>query len=222
MAKRTIRIGGYRYEHTEALFDGRVTIEGVNATFESSPLISGMFRKMAQNEYDVSEFGFTYFLRSWDTEELPFLALPIFPNRNFCHSAIYMNTDSGIREPRDLVGKTIGEFALYGHDAGVWPNGIPSDKYGVELASCKWIIGGTNYPISAFDWIPQPVPEGVDVRHAADGENSLRCSNRVQLTLSSPSTYQRPCSMALLRSAACFPTTKPWNANTIAAPESSQ
>lgn len=170
MTTRTLRIGGYRYEHTAALFDGRITIDGVDATFHSSPLISDTFYKMAQGEYDVAEYGLTYFLRSWDTEESPFLALPIFPNRNFRHSAIYVNADAGIEKPEDLAGKTIGEFALFGHDAGVWPKGILSDDFGVDPASCKWVIGGTDFPIPSFGWIPQPIPAGVDVRHAAEGQ----------------------------------------------------
>jgi 4,5-dihydroxyphthalate decarboxylase len=52
----------------------------------------------------------------------------------------------------------------------VWPKGILADDYGVTPDQCRWIIGGTNHPIPSFDWIPQPVPTGVDVRHAAHGE----------------------------------------------------
>lgn len=169
MSHQRLRIGGYRYEHTEPLFDGRVSIEGVDAAFDSSPLISDVFYKMAMGEYDVAEFGLTYFLRSFDTEDSPFLALPIFPNRNFRHSAIFINTNSGIAKPAGLAGRTIGEFALYGHDAGVWPKGILSDEYGVRPESCRWVIGGTDHPIPAFSWIPQPVPDGVEIRHAPDG-----------------------------------------------------
>lgn len=169
MARQPLRIGGYRYEHTEPLFDGRVSIEGVDAVFDSSPLLSDIFYKMVKGEYDAAEFGLTYFLRTFDTEESPFLALPIFPNRNFRHSAIFINTGSGIEKPDDLAGRTIGEFALYGHDPGVWVKGILSDEYGVRPESCRWVIGGTDHPIPAFTWIPQPVPDGVDVRHAPDG-----------------------------------------------------
>jgi 4,5-dihydroxyphthalate decarboxylase len=160
----------FGYEHTAALLDGRVKIEGVDATWHTAGLISDIFQGMAQGAYDVAEFGLTYFLRTWDTDESPFLALPIFPNRNFRHSAIFVNADSGISKPEDLAGKTIGEFGLYGHDAGVWPKGILSDEYGVTPDQCRWVIGGTDHPIPSFGWIPQPVPAGVEVRHAADGE----------------------------------------------------
>jgi hypothetical protein len=137
--------------------------------FDSSPIVSDVFFKMAKGGYDVAEFGLTYFLRSFDTEESPFLALAIFPNRNFRHSAIFIDTDSGIEKPEDLAGRRIGEFALYGHDPGVWAKGILSDEHGVRPESCRWVIGGTDHPLPAFTWILQPVPEGVDVRHAPDG-----------------------------------------------------
>lgn len=165
-----LRIASYAYEHTEALFDGRVTIDGVDATYESAPLVSDIFRRLIEGHYDVAEYGLTYFLRTFDLDDSPFLALPIFPNRNFRHSSVFVNTAAGIERPQDLAGRTIGEFAMFGHDPGVWIKGIFSDEYGVTPDQCRWVIGGTDHPIPAFDWVPQPVPDGIDVRHAADGE----------------------------------------------------
>ncbi|MDL9946768.1 4,5-dihydroxyphthalate decarboxylase [Gordonia sp. ABSL11-1] len=168
MNELPLRIGGYRYEHTRALFDGKIPIDGVQPTFVSSALISDVFEQMAGGELDVAEYGFTYFLRSWDTPESPLVALPIFPNRNFRHEALFVSERSGIGRPEDLAGKTIGEFALWGHDPGVWMKGILADEYGVTPEQCRWVIGGTDFPIPSFDWIPQPVPDGVDVRHAPE------------------------------------------------------
>ncbi|QWF79331.1 4,5-dihydroxyphthalate decarboxylase [Amycolatopsis sp. CA-230715] len=165
-----LRIGTYRYEHTAALVDGTVAIEGVDASFETAPLVSDVFERMVRGDFDVAELGLTYFLRTFDLDVAPFLALPIFPNRNFRHSAIFVNTASGITDPRDLAGKTVGEFALYGHDPGVWVKGILADEHDVTPDRCRWVVGGTNHPIPSFGWIPQPVPAGVDVRHAEDGE----------------------------------------------------
>jgi len=69
-----------------------------------------------------------------------------------------------------LAGKAIGEFALWGTDPGVWIKGVPADEFGVTPDQCKWVIGGTNFPIPSFGWVPQPVPENVEVRHAEDDE----------------------------------------------------
>ena len=172
MTDLKLKVGTYRYEHTEALIDGRVRIDGVDATLETSGLISDLFYKMTKRELDISEFGLTYFLRTFDLEDSPFLALPIFPNRNFRHEALFVNVDSGIKTPADLVGKTIGEFALWGHDVGVWMKGILTDDYGVTPDQMSWVIGGTDHPIPAFDWIPQPIPDGVRVRHT-EGDETL-------------------------------------------------
>ena len=169
MAAR-LRVATYPYEHTEALLDGRVPIDGVDATFETASLVSDIFQRTVERRYDVSEYGLTYFLRTFDLEDSPFLALPIFPNRNFRHSAVFVNTAAGIERPQDLAGKTIGEFAMFGHDPGVWIKGIFSDEYGLTPDRSRWVIGGTDHPIPSFDWVPQPVPDGVDVRHAGDGE----------------------------------------------------
>ncbi|MFJ9341986.1 4,5-dihydroxyphthalate decarboxylase [Streptomyces sp. NPDC101733] len=172
MTDLKLKVGVYRHEHTEALFDGRVAIGGVDATLETSPLICDVFRRMAEGELDIAEFGLTYFLRTFDQDDSPFLALPIFPNRNFRHSALFVNVDSGIEKPQDLVGKTVGEFARWGHDPGVWMKGILAEEYGVRPDQMRWVIGGTDHLIPAFDWIPQPVPEGVEVRHT-EGDQTL-------------------------------------------------
>ena len=165
-----LRIGAWRYEPTEALLDGAVRVEGFETTVETAPVITDLFQKVLAGGLDVSELGLTYLLRTLDAaEEPPLLAIPVFPPRHFLHSAVYVNTAAGIEGPQDLVGKTVGEFALYGHDAGMWPRGILSDEHGVRPEQCSWVIGGTNYPIPSLDWIPQPVPDGVQVRHAEDG-----------------------------------------------------
>ncbi|MBW8802681.1 MAG: 4,5-dihydroxyphthalate decarboxylase, partial [Catenulisporales bacterium] len=82
----------------------------------------------------------------------------------------YVNTAAGMEKPQDLAGKKIGELALYGHDAGVWPKGILADEYGLTPDQCSWVIGGTNHPLPALDWIPQPMPAGVRIRHAGPGQ----------------------------------------------------
>lgn len=165
-----LRVATYAYEHTQALLNGRVPIEGADATFETASLVSDIFRRTVERRYDVSEYGLTYFLRTFDLEDSPFLALPVFPNRNFRHSAVFVNTAAGIEKPQDLAGRTIGEFAMFGHDPGVWIKGIFSDEYGLTPDRSRWVIGGTDHPVPSFDWVPQPVPDGVDVRRAADGE----------------------------------------------------
>ena len=84
----------------------------MDAAFHSARIVPAIFEAMIrQRAYDVSELGMTYFLRTFETGESPFLAIPVFPVRSFRHGAIYINKASGIAGPEDLVGKRIGELA---------------------------------------------------------------------------------------------------------------
>ncbi len=167
-----VKVGCAEYDRVRALFDGTVKFHGIDAGFESARIVTEIFERMIrQREFDVSELGMTYFLRTLDFDDPPFIALPVFPNRCFRHSAIYINRASGIKRPQDLIGKTIGEFAVYGHDAGVWPKGILSDEYGVTPEQCRWIVGSLDFPMKPIDFIPHPHPAGIEVTAAPAGKD---------------------------------------------------
>ena len=167
MADRKLDIAFWNYDRTRLLADGTVKIAGVDAAFHSARIVPEIFEGMIrQRAYDVSELGMTYFLRTFQDGGSPFLAIPVFPVRSFRHGAIYINKASGIAQPGDLAGKRIGELALYGHDAGVMPKGILSDEYGLKPEQCRWIVGGIDFPMDPVDFVPHPVPEGVEVEWA--------------------------------------------------------
>jgi len=171
MTDLKLKVGCMNYDRTRPLFDGRAAIDGVDASFESAPIVSDIFERMVRHRaFDVAELGLTFYLRTLDVEDPPFIALPIFPLRHFRHSAIFINTSSGIEKPQDLAGKTIGELATYGHDAGIWPKGILSDDYGVTPDQCRWIVGGTNWPMAPVDYVPFMHPADVDVAAAPNGK----------------------------------------------------
>ena len=171
MDELKLDIAFWNYDRTRALADGTVKIAGVDAKFHSARIVPEIFERMIrQRAFDVSELGMTYFLRA--TEMNPeFLAIPVFPNRAFRHSAIYINRASGIGRPEDLAGKTIGELAMYGHDAGVMPKGILSDDYGVAPNQCRWVVGGIDFPLKPIDFVPQPYPADVEVSWAAPDDD---------------------------------------------------
>jgi 4,5-dihydroxyphthalate decarboxylase len=73
--------------------------------------------------------------------ERPFVALPIFPSRFFRHSCIYVHANSGIREPKDLIGKRIAS-PEYQMTAPVWIRGILSDHYNVPVDAQPYLYGG--------------------------------------------------------------------------------
>lgn len=166
-----IKVGCTKYDHVRALFDGTVKIDGADATFEDAKIVSDIFQKMIEEKaYDVSELGLTFYLRTLELDNPPFIAIPVFPNRQFRHSAIFINKASGIEKPNDLAGKIIGEFGLYGHDAGVWPKGILADDYDVTPDQSRWIIGASDWYMPPYEFVPQPHPANVDVKPVSAGK----------------------------------------------------
>jgi hypothetical protein len=99
-----LKVAFWDYDRTRALADGTVKL-----TASMRPSIAlALFQKSSrelirQREFDASELRLTYYLRTLDFDDPPFIALPVFPNRSFRHSAIYVNVASGIKEPQDLA-----------------------------------------------------------------------------------------------------------------------
>ncbi len=167
MIDHKLDVAFWDYDRAKPLRDGTVKIDGAEAAYHSGRIVTEIFEAMiGKQAYDVSELGMTYFLRTFKDGQSPFLAIPVFLVRAFRHSAIYVNKASGIRRPEDLAGKRIGELGLYGHDAGVVPKGILSDEFGVKPEHCRWIVGGIDFPMEPVDFVPQPVPDGVEVEWA--------------------------------------------------------
>ncbi|MFG1927797.1 4,5-dihydroxyphthalate decarboxylase [Cryptosporangium sp. NPDC048952] len=155
------------YDTTRALFDGSVPIDGVDVT--TAPTLPDIYRSLIGGEVDLAEFGLTFYLRSLD-QGAPFTALPIFPNRVFRHSCVFVHADSGITHPSDLVGKTIGEFGVYGQDSGVWAKGILMDEYGFQPELNRWVIGGLEHPAPPFEFTSHPHPDDVELTAVPEGK----------------------------------------------------
>jgi len=170
MAAPALTVGCFPYDTTRALFDKTVSTDGIDVTMRTGATLPELFdRLIREEEFDVGELGLTFCLRLLETG-LPYVALPVFPNRVFRHSCIFVNAHSGITEPRDLAGRTIGEFGVYGQDSGVWAKGILMDEYGFRPEESRWVIGGLEHPTPPFDFIPHPHPAEVDVRAAPPGK----------------------------------------------------
>jgi len=172
MTDLKLDIAFWNYDRTRALSDGKVRIPGVDARYHSGSNVAEIFRGMvAERRFDVAELGLTYFLRTFKEDESPFVAIPVFPVRSFRHSAIFVNANSGINKPEDLNGKTIGELALYSHDAGIVPKGMLMEEFGFKPETCRLLIGGLDWPLKPIDFVPRTHPANVKVTDVASGKD---------------------------------------------------
>ena len=130
-----------RYDRTEALRTGDVTIEGINLQYIPIDAPREIFDRMvAKREFDLSELSSSEFISMTGRGDCPFVALPVFPSRVFRHGFIFINKRSGIKSPKDLEGKRIG-VPLYTQTAAIWIRGHLMHRYGVDLREIHWIQG---------------------------------------------------------------------------------
>jgi 4,5-dihydroxyphthalate decarboxylase len=145
MAKLRLTLACWNYDRTRALMDGRVALDGIELNYLNLPVEETFFRMLRYREFDAAEMSLSSYMVTLFQPDPPFIAIPIFPSRLFRHSCIYINSESGIREPKDLAGKRIGN-PEYQMTAPVWIRGILSDEYGVAATSATYLTGGVEEP----------------------------------------------------------------------------
>jgi 4,5-dihydroxyphthalate decarboxylase len=168
MANLKLLLACWDYDRTRALFDGRVQPKGIDLELWTTHNVGEIMERMVKHrQFDVAELGITYYLRSLELMDAPFIAIPVFPNRFFRHSAIFVNAEKGIRTPGDLAGRRVGELQRYGHDAGIWAKGALSDDFGVKASSMEHYVGGIERSASAPDWAPLDLLADVTIHQLA-------------------------------------------------------
>ena len=131
--------------HTQALKDGSVTPNGYRLEFEEVPQIIQAFRRMVRGlEFDVTEMAITTYLCA-RAHGKRFTAVPVFPMRAFHHGAIIVNTDAGIRSPKDLEGRKVGVNRGYTVTTGLWARSILQHEHGVDLNRVTWVLSGDEH-----------------------------------------------------------------------------
>ena len=134
-----------QYDRVQAIFDGRVKIEGCEVTAVPLSAEECFHRAFNGAEFDVSELSASSTMMTTARGECPYVALPAFVSKCFRHSSIYIRNDRGIRTPQDLVGKRIG-MPEYQMTACLWARGILEDEYGVRPKDIQWFTGGQDEP----------------------------------------------------------------------------
>jgi 4,5-dihydroxyphthalate decarboxylase len=126
----------------KALCDGRVKLK--NFELKAIPFENdgeGHDQFMA-GQFDAGEFSLAMYL-ALKSRGAPFMAIPVFPNRKFRQSYIFVPENSPLVEPVQLKGKKVG-IPSWLNTAGLWARGILSDEYGVKAQDINWIMPRKN------------------------------------------------------------------------------
>jgi len=145
VSKLRLSLGCWNYDRTRGLLEGRIRPDGIDLTYLDMPVEETFFRMLRHQEFDAAEMSLSSYSVSLHKPERPFVAVPVFPSRFFRHSCIYVNASSGIKQPKDLIGRKVGN-PEYQMTAPVWIRGILQDEYGVDPAGCDYLTGGEEEP----------------------------------------------------------------------------
>lgn len=145
MSSLRLTMACWNYDRTRALADGSVRPDGIDLNYLTLPVEETFFRMLRYREFDACEMSLSSYTVSLQKDDPAFIAIPAFPSRMFRHSSIYVSAKSGIREPKDLIGKRCAS-PEYQMTAPVWIRGILSDEYGVDVRAVQHVTGGEEEP----------------------------------------------------------------------------
>jgi 4,5-dihydroxyphthalate decarboxylase len=149
------------YDRTQALRDGVIKAEGIDLNFLSMQPAEIFWRMLQYREFDVSEMSMSNYISLLGRGDNSLVAIPAFLSRVFWHGYIFINTKSGIRGPRDLIGKR-GGVPEYSQTAAVHIRGLLQHEYDVKPSDVEWVQGRT-------DRLNQKLPSDVRLSQAPAG-----------------------------------------------------
>ena len=131
--------------NNQALKDGSVKPATFSFEFvEVDPLIAAFRRMVRGLEFDICEMAITTYICA-RAHGKRMTAVPVFLVRAFHHGAILVNSNAGIRTPKDLEGRKVGVNRGYTVTTGVWARSILQQEYGVDLSKVTWVLSGDEH-----------------------------------------------------------------------------
>jgi 4,5-dihydroxyphthalate decarboxylase len=131
------------YDRHIPLFDGSVVADGVDLQVlevgQSNPLKHGQDRHermLQKGEFDICELSLSNYLIA-KSRGMPFTAIPVFPRRLFSMSQMWINVDSGIKSPQDLIGRRVG-LSTFQTTLSVLARGDLQAEYNVPWREIDW------------------------------------------------------------------------------------
>ena len=131
--------------NNQALKDGSVKPKTFAFEFvQVDPLIAAFRRMVRGLEFDICEMAITTYICA-RVHGKRMTAVPVFLVRAFHHGAILVNTNAGIRTPKDLEGRKVGVNRGYTVTTGVWARSILQEEHGVDLSKVTWVLSGDEH-----------------------------------------------------------------------------
>jgi len=169
MSDLRLTFGCGDYDRTRALVTGKVRPEGIDLVWERADNPHELFVRVQRGEFDVAEMSLSGLTNAIARGDTHLVALPVITSRLFRHSFIFVNTDSGISGPKNLIGRRVG-VPDYTVSAAVWIRGMLQHDYGVMPSQMRWLLGGLNEPGHVIP-LATRLPANVDIQDIPAGSS---------------------------------------------------
>src|ERR1700758_165503 len=139
MSKLRLTVACGDYDSVKALKEGAVEAGGLELIFLTDMGPRERHWRLARKmEFDVCEENVGAYFMARDRGD-PVTAIPVFLHRRFRHGFVFVNTNAGIKSPKDLIGKRIGgtNFQPAGN---IWLRGILEEHHGVPHKENVWVV----------------------------------------------------------------------------------
>ena len=135
--KPTLSFAAGYHLRAKPLCDGRVKLASFELKATAFEDDARGHEEFLAGRFDAGEFSLANYL-ALKSRGAPLMAIPVFPNRKFRHSYIFVCKDSPLQEPAQLKGGRVG-IPSWLNTAGLWMRGILSDDYRVVAQDIHWI-----------------------------------------------------------------------------------
>jgi 4,5-dihydroxyphthalate decarboxylase len=168
----SLSLGCKAYPWIRPLVDGSVDPDGIDLRVEDGHISPVYYSGVLDDDaFDVAELSLGAYLASLDhAQDNGVTAIPVFPNRCFRQSFLYVERGSGYDDPSDLNSGAIG-MINWQFTGGVWLRGILAERHGLDLQTVEWHASRPEY-------VPVDRPDEYDIstiqRDApGDGESTF-------------------------------------------------
>ncbi len=143
--------------------DGRVKLKSFDLKAVAFADDGYGHEQFLEGKFDAGEFSLASYC-ALKSRGAPFTAIPVFPNRKFRQSYIFVPQSSPLKEPLELKGKKVG-IPSWLNTCGLWARGVLSDEYGVKPSDIHWVM-------PRRDKVELALPQGTRI-DVVPGQDSL-------------------------------------------------
>lgn len=141
-SKPVLSLAAGYHLRAKALCNGRVKLKSFDLKAVAFDDDGFGHEQFLEGKFDTGEFSLAMYL-ALKSRGAPYMAIPVFPNRKFRQSYMFVPENSPLKDPQALKGKKVG-IPSWLNTAGLWARGILGDEYGVKPQDIHWIMPRAN------------------------------------------------------------------------------